>query len=304
MFDSLDRRKFLKAGTAIGAGIGLSGFGSMAAAQSPETPADTKDANSHCEAAEKLGWRLGCQAWTFNKYTFFDAIDKTAALGLKYIEAFPGQPVSKEISAQFGEGMSAEQRDAVKKKLGDTGVKLVNFGVVGINGRKTFDFARDMGIETIVSEPKEGDFEKLKLGELCDEYAINIAIHDHPYPSHYWYPETVLKVTKGLSKRIGSCCDTGHWPRSALYSVECLKMLKGRIVSFHFKDLNKYGHDAHDVPWGTGINNVKAMLTEVHQQGVKAVFSIEYEHEFTMPELARCVSYFNKVATELSGKPA
>ena len=176
----------------------------------------------------------------------------------------------------------------------------MNFGVTGIEGRKTFDFAKDMGIETIVSEPKEGEFQELDV--LCGEYQINVAIHDHPKPSPYWNPDTVLKVTKGLSKRIGACCDVGHWLRSGLIAVECLKKLEGRIISFHFKDLNKAGPDAHDVPWGTGVNNVKGMLTEVHRQGVKAVFSIEYEHNWdhSLPEIALCVAYFDKVAAGLA----
>ena len=41
--------------------------------------------------AEKLGWRLGCQAYSFNHYTFYEAVDKNASLGLHYIEAYPGQ---------------------------------------------------------------------------------------------------------------------------------------------------------------------------------------------------------------------
>ena len=55
-------------------------------------------------------------------------------------------------------------------------------GAPAFDGRKTFDFAKDMGLETIVSEPGEKDFPK--LDELCGEYEINIAIHDHPKPSH------------------------------------------------------------------------------------------------------------------------
>ena len=50
--------------------------------------------------------------------------------------------------------------------------------------------------------------------------------------------------------------------RSGLNPVECLKKLEGRLISFHFKDLNKAGGDAHDVPWGTGACNVPAMLAE------------------------------------------
>jgi len=56
------------------------------------------------------------------------------------------------------------------------------------------------------------------------------------------------------------------------------------------------------VPWGTGVNDVKATLTEIHRQGIKAVFSIEYEYHWTnsLPEIAKCVAYFDKVAAELS----
>jgi sugar phosphate isomerase/epimerase len=250
--------------------------------------------------AEKLGWRLGCQAYTFNRYTFFEAIDKNHGLGLRYIEGYPQQKISKDISASFNESTTAEQRKAVKQKLSDSGVKLVNFGVTPIAGRKTFDFAKDMGIETLVAEPAEADLPE--LDKLCGEYQINIAIHDHPKPSHYWDPEILLKATKGLSKRIGACCDTGHWSRSGLNPIECLKKLEGRIVSFHFKDLNQEGPGAHDVPWGTGVNNAKGMLTEIHRQGVRAVFSIEYEYNWTtsLPELAKCIEFFDKVADELA----
>ena len=292
MHNPLDRRNFLKAGAVLGAGFGLSGLSGIVAAGEKSVGAPH---------AEKLGWRLGCQAYSFNRYTFFEAVDKTASLGLHYIEAFPGQKVSKEIDVHFGGGLSAEQRKTIKQKLADSGVKLVNFGVVGIDGRKTFDFAKDMGIETIVSEPAERDFPK--LDKLCGEYRINIAIHNHPKPrAHYWNPDTVLKATKGLSKRIGACCDTGHWSRSGLNPIACIKKLQGRIISFHFKDLNKEGPDAHDVPWGTGVNNVKGMLTEIHRQGIKAVFSVEYEHnwENSLPEIAQSVAYFDKVAAELA----
>ncbi len=37
------------------------------------------------------GWRLGMQAWTFNRFTFYEAVDKTASLGLDWIGAYPCQ---------------------------------------------------------------------------------------------------------------------------------------------------------------------------------------------------------------------
>ena len=38
-------------------------------------------------AAEKAGWKLGTQTYTFNRFTFFEALDKAASVGLKYAEA-------------------------------------------------------------------------------------------------------------------------------------------------------------------------------------------------------------------------
>jgi len=248
------------------------------------------------------GWRLGIQAWTFNRFTFYEAVDKTASLGLDWIEAYPGQRLSKEKSGvNFNHDMPQNIRDEVKHKLNDAGVRLVNYGVVHLPDnedkcRKVFDFAKDMGIETIVSEPPEKAFDMIET--LCDEYKINVAVHNHPKPSHYWNPDTVLKVCKGRSKRIGACADTGHWMRSGLNPLEMLKKLEGRIISLHFKDID----DGHDVPWGSGRCDVKAMLKELHRQNFKGVFSIEYEYNWdkSLPEVRRCTEYFNKVAGKLN----
>lgn len=297
MKEMIDRRGFVKTTTSLAAGLGLGAFGTSRA-----LAAEAKGAPH----AEKLGWRLGCQAYSFNHYTFFEAVDKTASLGLHCIEMYPGQKMSKEKpDIRVGEGMSADARKETLKRLDDSGVKLVNYGVCGLPNddvacRRTFDFAKAMGMETIVSEPPFEAFDL--IDKLCGEYKINVALHNHPEPSRYWNPDTVLKVCKGRSERIGSCADTGHWMRSGINPLDAIKKLQGRIITFHFKDLNKYGRQgAHDVPWGTGKADVNAILAEVHRQGIKAVFSIEYEHNWTssLPEIAQCVAYFDKVASQL-----
>jgi len=293
MRNLFDRRSFLKTTGTLAAGVGLAGLGgSRLLAEQLANGAPN---------AEKLGWRLGCQAYSFNQFTFFEAIDKNASLGLHYIEAYPGQKLSQDKpDVRVGPSMSAQDREEVKKKLADSDVKLVCFGVTGAD-RGTFEFAKDMGIETITSEPPFDAFDEIE--KLCDEFQINVAIHNHPEPSRYWNPDTVLEHCKGRSERIGACADTGHWMRSGINPVDAIKKLEGRIISFHFKDLNKYGHQgAHDVPWGTGKANVEAILKEVHRQGIKAVFSIEYEYNWleSLPEIAECVKYFDKVAAELA----
>jgi sugar phosphate isomerase/epimerase len=244
------------------------------------------------------GWRLGTQAYSFNRFTFFEAVDKTASLGLDWIEAYPGQRLSEDhADVKTDHNMSAEMQEVMKAKLRDAGVRLINYGVVGLSkdekaSRKVFDFAKAMGIRTIVSEPPEDAFDT--IDKLCQEYEIQVAIHNHPKPSRYWNPETVLKVCEGRSKWIGACADTGHWVRSGLDPVECLKKLDGKILSSHFKELQ----DGHDVPWGQGPGRAKPLLEEFNRQGYRGSFSIEYEYNWmnSVPEIRQCVAYYNKVA--------
>ncbi len=277
----------------VGAGTWLAG---ASAASAGEKAAAVKKVCDGAPDAEKLGWRLGCQAYTFRRWTFFEAVDRTAALGLKVIEAYPGQRVSKEHNARMTPGMDEKTTQAVKDKLKAAGVKLVCYGVTGVpaneqEARKFFRWCKQMGVETIVTES-----DRPFLDELCKELDMTVAFHNHP---NSWPPEKVLKACEHKSRRMGACADTGHWMRRKIVPLEALKQLKGRIISFHFKDLSDFGR-GHDVPWGTGKGDVKAQLAELHRQGFKGVFSIEYEHSFTMEDLAKCVRHFNQCAKEIA----
>ncbi len=83
------------------------------------------------------GWKLGMQAYSFNRFTFFEAVDKTRALGLRYIEAYPGQRLSKEKpDVSTNHNMSSQDKKEMLQKLRESGVKLVNYGVVGASERR------------------------------------------------------------------------------------------------------------------------------------------------------------------------
>ena len=153
----MNRRDFLKSTGALGAGMGLTVLsGSRLVAG--EVPKGAPN-------AEKLGWRLACQAYSFNQFTFFEAVDKTASLGLHFIEAYPGQRISKDGPAAVSADMNAADRKVVLKKLADSNVKMVNFGVGGYD-RKHFEFAKEMGVETLVAEPNEADVDA--VDKLCE----------------------------------------------------------------------------------------------------------------------------------------
>jgi sugar phosphate isomerase/epimerase len=255
--------------------------------------------------AEELGWRLAIQCWSFNKATFFDCVDRAASMGVKYLEMFPGQRVDGEHAGwQTNQDMPPEALQAVQAKLAAAGVRVVNFGVTGIPGdeagrRKLFAWAKGLGIETLCAEPEAAALPA--LDRLCQEYGISLALHNHPEPSRYWNPQTVLDACKGLSPRLGACADTGHWMRSGVTPMDGIRLLQWRIITFHFKDLNEMGKGAHDVPWGTGKGDIPAVLRRLRQQGFRGVFSSEYEYnwEKNTEDIAACVRNFEAMAREI-----
>jgi sugar phosphate isomerase/epimerase len=278
--------------------------GAKANAQAaPPDLAGTMVPKLNYSAMKKLGWKLSSQAYTFREFSLLDTIDILHHLGIKYIELFPGQSFSREHPEGFDHNSPPERVDELLAKLKSAGITPVCYGVVGLGDdeaedRKVFDFAKKLHLLNIVSEPPEDALPL--IDKLCQEYKINVAIHDHPQPSHYWNPDLLVQVTKGLSHRIGSCSDTGHWYRSGLVPLDCLKELKGRIISLHFKDLSE---EKNDVPWGTGVCNSKGMMEELKRQGFKGVFSIEYESTHgveLIDNVAKCCQFFSDEATELA----
>ena len=59
------------------------------------------------------------------------------------------------------------------------------------------------------------------------------------------------------------------------------------------KDLNEFSAGGHDVPYGTGVSDVKAILDEFHREGYRGTLSIEYEYNWTtsLPEVAQCIGF-------------
>ena len=249
---------------------------------------------------DKAGWKLGSQAYSFRLFTFAEAIRKIDSCGLKYVEAFPGQTIGGGIEGKMDYKMDASTRQAVKKLVADKGLTLVAFGVVSApneaDWKALFEFAKDMGIKNRNTEPKVEQMPY--IGRLADEYKINVALHNHPKPSQYWHPDSVLAVI-GTSKYVGACADIGHWVRSGLDPVDCLKKLQGHILGMHFKDVKKDTPDGkyHDVIWGTGDCKVDAVIAELKRQRFKGPISVEYEYhwENNGPEIAESVKYFRSV---------
>jgi len=247
------------------------------------------------------GFAVGCQCWTFNKFTAYEAVEKTALAGGKVIEFYPGQKLSLEKpDAKWDHNASDETIAAMKAHLAKHGLRPVNYGVVSgkddAEWRKIFEFAKKLDLYAITTE----DATKLDMIEkLVKEFDIRIAIHNHPKRPNdasykVWDPNYVLSVVKDRDPRIGACADIGHWATSGIKPVDAVKLLKGRVISAHFKDRLAIGKPTEDQPFGSGVSDIKGVLDEFKVQGFAGNISIEYETKWenNLPDVAQCVGFF------------
>jgi len=246
------------------------------------------------QGMEKLGWTLACQLYTFRRFPFYEAIEKIAALGIKAVEPCFFLALDKtQPGLVTSETLSTEKRAEMKDRMAKLGISMPNFyanvGNDAEQAKKIFAFAKEMGSQTIVAEPPPEAMPM--LDDLLAEFGLRLAIHNHPKSpeSRYWHPKNVLEAVRGRSERIGACCDTGHWVRSGLDPVECLKMMEGRVITFHLKDVAEVGVvEARDVPLGTGAAKYDLVLKELARQKFRGVLPIEYEHD--SPDLEKDVA--------------
>jgi sugar phosphate isomerase/epimerase len=258
------------------------------------------------ESCKTGGFAVGCQAWTFSHFSVFEAIDKTSEAGGKVIEFYPGQVLSKDQpTIKFDHNVSDDIIAKVKARLAEKGIRAVAYGVVAIpsdetGARKVFEFAKKFDLYGITTESVES---LDTIEKLVKEYDIRVGIHNHPRrpdDANYkvWDPNYVLSVVKDRDPRIGSTADIGHWVRSGLDPLECLKILKGRIISTHLKDLNEKSSSAHDVPYGNGISNIPAILAELKRQGFVGNVSVEYEYNWddNAYDVAQCIGFIRGLA--------
>lgn len=256
--------------------------------------------------AEKMGWNLAIQTFTFYPTDLCTVIDKSLELGVKYLEVFPGQKIGgkwgdKKFDYNLDASACKELLEYTKRK----GVKIVGTGVF-VPGKsdeweREFAFAKSMKLDYISCEPALEDWNLVE--RLAKKTGIKISVHNHPQPSEYWTPMNLLNAINHRSKLLGSCADVGHWLRCGLMPLECMRVLDGRIVSLHFKDIVD-GDDfesMHDTIWGEGIIKMPSLLRELKRQKFKGWFVIEYEYRVgdLMGAIKKSIENFNRMVEEM-----
>jgi sugar phosphate isomerase/epimerase len=269
-----------------------------------ETPttdsSSTKTSDSNNVTAN---WKLGVQMWTFRMFTFAEALDKVDSAGIKYVEAFWGQPLGVGTKDSFGIKMSDDSKSKLKQLLQSKGISIVAMGVIVPQNKnewkQAFDLAKEFGLSYITAEPIKTQWDM--VDSMAGVYGIKVAIHDHPKPNMYWSPDSVLAATVG-HPNIGSCSDVGHWARNGLNPVECLKKLEGHVYGVHLKDIKKFDDtQAEDTIVGKGVIDFPAVFQELKRQHFSGMLSIEHESNWyhSVPDVIETVKLYDDQVAKL-----
>src|SRR5690625_6569988 len=108
--------------------------------------------------------------------------------------------------------MRPEKMNQLKDLLASKGITPVAFGVTSGSNEEEwnqlFEFAQDLGIEVITSEPNFGDLDMIE--SLCKKYNIKVGIHNQPIPTRSWHPKISLSLLVGRRELIVIVADVEH----------------------------------------------------------------------------------------------
>ena len=241
--------------------------------------------------AAAAGPQLGIQSWTCRNMSFDEVVEFATKHQIKNL-----QLISKHIDPK------GTKEETLRKKaiLDARGLTCHTFGVNGTSldkedNRKSFEFAKLMGIKIIIVEPKNmAEWDNLE--QLVKEYDIKLAIHNHGTGSVYGDPATVQKILAVRDARIGVCLDVG-WVTAAGFDVaKVFREYNGRVFDMHLKDkrlepaapgamvTDKQGQKKPagptilDVEIGTGQANYQGLFAEIKKAKWSGVMAIETDN--------------------------
>ena len=221
-----NRRELLAAGCAAAGMFGLGRFasaaGSRLADHAEETIAPSKWGSRATRSAVLPPERPARPP---------KALAASKKLGIHYWESYPAH-VPMDL------GMEALQ--AIKREIEDAGVEVVGYGVVPFGkdadaNRRTFEFAKRLGIMYLSADPDPAAFDD--LDKLVEKYDIAIGIHNHGPGHRYGKIETIASAIKDHHPKIGCCVDTGHFLLAKVDPVDAVETFGTRVYGVHLKDV-------------------------------------------------------------------
>lgn len=277
---SLSRRDLLKCGSfaAFCSAVNLTPFNSSLAQASEESD-------------PWKGLKVGVATYTLRDLPIEEAIKGVQRVGLKYVSI-------KNIKNHIDLSHSPEERKLRAKMFRDAGLTPLSVGNVSMKSgeadiRKAFEYARDIGVPTIVCAPSHDALPT--IDKLVKEYDVKIAIHNHGPEDKGFFPSPhdVMRAVETLDKRIGMCIDVGHTARAGVDPAEAILKFSDRLYDLHMKDISALGNKNTPIEGGRGILDSKSILAALLKIKYQGLVGFEYEKDAKdpIPGLAESVGF-------------
>lgn len=237
------------------------------------------------------GLKIGVATYTFREWPIEETIKGLQRAGMKYLSI-------KNVKNHIDLTHTPEERKQRAQMLRDAGMILLSVGNVSMRTgeadiRKAFEYARDIGVSTIVCAPSP-DAVPI-LDKMVKEFDMKLAIHNHGPEDKGFFPSPydVWKAVEKYDKRIGLCIDVGHTARAGVDPAEAIVKCRDRLYDLHLKDISALGNRNTPIEAGRGILDLKAILAallKINYQGL-AGFEYEKDGKDPLPGLTESLGY-------------
>ena len=299
----MNRRSFLGTGA-----LALLAAGTKVLAQAPAACGA-----SGCCKKGKVPFKFGMAGFSCHRLTLDETLKLMQKLDLHYLCIKDFHLPIKSTQADI---------DAFKQKCADFGVTGYGVGPIYMATndacKRAFDYAKAIGVKTVVAVPNEQKGKKRVhsrarceyLSGLCAEYDMKVAIHNHgpDMPDCYPTGESSFNMVKDLDPRMGLCLDIGHDYRAKANPADSVRRFHTRLFDMHVKNIllkPKY----HAVPMPRGEMDLWEVVKALVEVGYTGCCSLEYESfpgKGVKPgikelDVAECVGYFKALMRAAEG---
>ena len=248
-------------------------------------------------------FKIGIAGYTFHKRTLDDALAIMQKADVHYL-------CVKDFHLPF----SATDADIAvfKEKCASYGVTPYGIGPVYVTDatklREQFEFAKRLGVKTIVGVPYEAGDEKdswnkrigsrallLEIDKMVKEFDIKYAIHNHGPHSPKMFPDVEYgwNLIKDLDPRIGFCIDVGWEYGCGKDPAATIRKYADRIFDAHIKNFPKGERNGGSIPLPRGKIDLVPVFQAFADVGYDGVCSLEYERDFedNLVPVVECIAY-------------
>ena len=258
-------------------------------------------------------FKIGVAGFSFHKRSIDDALAIMKKADVHYL-------CVKDFHLPFS--ATDEQIAAFKEKCASYGVTPYGIGPIYDKDvsklRSRFEFAKRLGVKTIVGVPYDATDEKdswnkrrgsptllKEIDKLVKEFDIRYAIHNHGPASPEMYPDVAYgwNLIKDLDPRIGFCIDVGWEYGSGKDPAATIREHGDRIFDAHIKNFPKGEKNGSSIQLPRGKIDLVPVFKAFAEVGYTGVCSLEYEKDFEDNERAviECIAYERGICDAIAG---